>query len=130
MLLTNIINQPHLIHILYSIIYNRDVHFIGELIRDVDYFSNNKNEVKKTTISILSYLINSNQIIIERKDSENNVIRVYDRSNIQELTDLIYENWNEFLDSDNVKVWYSYQIGFTDFWKNELQKIGMWKNKN
>lgn len=115
--------QEHLIYRLCQIFYIKDIGFVNDLANDLMKDNTNSiNKAKQVTIDILEYGILTNRI--EVIDLVNK--KVYNKSNYKELSKIINENFKKFLDITNLDFPYKYDISYTDYWKLELAKFGLW----
>lgn len=123
------ISETHTLFVLYKLIYSPSSYeFVSELsYHSKDYFKNG-NSHKKSIISILVFALSSNKIIVERvlMNQSREIEKVYKKSNYKEFISILEEDWSKFINSDEVKIWYSYQINYTSEWKDELRKLSLW----
>jgi hypothetical protein len=117
-------NQEHLIYRLSQLFYLKDIGFINDLATDL--MNDNENDInisKQITIDILEYGILSNKIEIINLSTQ----KTYSKLNFKDLSNIVDENFEQFLNIFNKEFPYKYDIAYTDYWKKELGKFGLWK---
>lgn len=113
----------HIIHVINKLLYERTSYeFLSEFIyRSKDYFLNDNNH-KTSILWILEFCLSIDKIFIQTKQKNGTVI-FYNSSNFKDLVSIVKDKWTKFNNHNEVELWYSYEIGYTDLWKEELNKL-------
>lgn len=113
----------HIIHVLNKLLYERTSYeFLSELIyRSKDYFIND-NLHKSSILWILEFCLSIDKIFVQTKQ-KNGEILIYNSSNFKDLILTVEDKWSKFNNYNEVELWYSYEIGYTVLWKQELNRL-------
>ncbi|MCF1191028.1 hypothetical protein LRR18_05475 [Mangrovimonas sp. AS39] len=114
-------NREHFIHHYYMLFYLAQMEFLDDVINYVSLEKNEgKEQTKQIVIDLIKYGIESQKLVVNLGSQKS-----YDKSNCEDLLEIIKINFNKFLDIKNTDFPYKYSISYTASWKKELHRIGL-----
>ena len=119
-------NTTHVLNILYIVLYRTGNEFVKEIIDSAsNCIKEDRDYIKTIVLDILEYALSTDKIKIRTNFTDRDV-KEYNSNNYKEILSLLEEEWEALITERNYKYHYGYFIYFTDSWKKELAKIGLW----